>query len=54
MMEERGVLMKDIVYYLEIEGEFFPDVCFECEEDAIQYADEHALNVTNIIEWDVA
>ena len=45
--------MKDVVYYLEIEGEFYPDECFETEKEALEYADEKALNVTNVVEWNV-
>ena len=46
--------MKDIVYYLEIDGEVIYDVVFESEEEAIKYAEDNELNVTNIVEWDVA
>lgn len=46
--------MKDVVYYLEIEGEFYPDECFESEEEAYEYATIEGLSVTNVIEWDVA
>ena len=45
--------VKDVVYYLEIEGEFYPEECFETEKEALEYADEKALNVTNVVEWDV-
>ena len=46
-------VVKDVVYYLEIEGEFYPDECFETEAEALEYAEEKAMNVTNVVEWDV-
>lgn len=46
-------VVKDCVYYLEIEGEFYPDECFETEKEALEFAEEKGLNVTNLVEWDV-
>lgn len=46
--------MKDIVYYLEIDGEVYYEECFESEEEAIKYAELNEIKVTNIVEWDCA
>jgi hypothetical protein len=52
-MMEIGVV-KDCVYYLSENGEFLPELVFESEEEAIEYAEANALNNYEIIEWDVA
>jgi|DEB0MinimDraft_4_1074332.scaffolds.fasta_scaffold00028_24 hypothetical protein len=44
--------MEDLVYYLEVEGVLLPE-CFECEDDAIEYAVQNGLDEYEIVEWDV-
>lgn len=46
--------MKDCVYYLSENGEFLPELVFESEAAAIEYAEENALNNYEVIEWDCA
>ena len=45
--------MKDCVYYIELDGEFLAEFCFESEEEAIDFAEEKEMNNYKIIEWDV-
>lgn len=35
--------MSDYVYYLEEDGEFLPEMIFETEEQAIDFAEENAM-----------
>lgn len=44
--------MSDFVYYLEEDGEFLPEMIFESEEQAIEFAEENAMKNYKIIEWD--
>jgi hypothetical protein len=44
--------MTDFVYYLEEDGEFLPEMIFESEQEAIDYAEEKAMKNYKIIEWD--
>lgn len=46
--------MKDLVYYLEIEGEIFYEECFASEEEAVEYAECWAINNYVIVEWNCA
>lgn len=43
--------MKDCVYYLEEDGEFLPELIFESEELAIEFAEETAMKNYKVIEW---
>ena len=45
--------MKDYVYYLEENGEFIPELIFESEEMAIEFAEESGMNNYKVIEWEV-
>jgi hypothetical protein len=45
--------VNDYVYYLEEDGEFLPELCFESEEAAIEYAEANGMNNYQVIEWDV-
>lgn len=45
--------MDDCVYYLEENGEFLPELCFESEEAAIEYAEANGMNNYQVIEWEV-
>lgn len=46
--------MKDLVYYLVIEGEVVYELCFESECEAVEYAEVNAINNYEVLEWDVA
>lgn len=46
--------MKDLVYYLVIEGEVVYELCFENEDEAVEYAEVNAINNYEVLEWDVA
>mgnify|MGYP001084378597 CR=1 FL=1 len=45
--------MSDFVYYLEEDGEFLPELVFESEEEAIEFAESSGMNNYKVIEWDV-
>lgn len=51
--EIQRCIVSDYVYYLEENGEFLPELCFESEEAAIEYAETNAMNNYQVIEWDV-
>ena len=44
--------MSDFVYYLEEDGEFLPELVFESEELAIEFAEESGMKNYKVIEWD--
>tara|TARA_B100000497_G_C7546927_1_gene330751 strand:+ start:543 stop:710 length:168 start_codon:yes stop_codon:yes gene_type:complete len=46
--------VKDLVYYLEIEGEVFYEECFASEEEAVEYAEVNAIKNYLVVEWDCA
>jgi hypothetical protein len=45
--------MSDFVYYLEENGEFIPELIFESEESAIEFAEMNEMKNYKVIEWDV-
>lgn len=46
--------MKDYVYYLMVEEELVPELIFESEQEAIEYAEENAIRDYQVVAWDVA
>ena len=44
--------MSDYVYYLEEDGEFLPELIFEYEASAIEFAEESGMKNYKVIEWD--
>lgn len=44
--------MTDFVYYLEEDGEFIPELIFESEEAAIEFAEASEMKNYRVIEWD--
>lgn len=49
-----GFVVKDYVYYLMIEEELVPEMIFESEQEAIEYAEENAIRDYQVVAWDVA
>ena len=47
------MLVKDLVYYIMIEGEVQYDWVFPSEGEAIDFAEENEMIDYSIIEWDV-
>lgn len=47
------MLIPDFVYYLEEDGEFIPELVFESEEMAIEFAEASAMKNYVVIKWSV-
>jgi len=45
--------VKDFVYYLKEDGELIPELIFDSEAAAIEFAEASAMKDYEVVEWDV-